>query len=69
MLEQPKLNAIDVHVGSRIRMQRVFKGMSQSMLADGLALKIVDSGRSNHEKGASLRILEPERDGIQLRYS
>lgn len=37
-LETKKPNAIDVHVGSRIRMQRALKGMSQTTLAEGLGI-------------------------------
>ncbi|ANL31896.1 XRE family transcriptional regulator protein (plasmid) [Rhizobium phaseoli] len=41
MVHKPKIkapNAIDVHVGSRIRLQRGLMGMSQKTLADGLGV-------------------------------
>lgn len=54
MLHQPKPktpNAIDVHVGSRIRMQRALKGMSQSTLAEGIGVTFQQVQK--YEKGTN----------------
>lgn len=54
MLHQPKTktpNAIDIHVGSRIRLQRALKGMSQTTLADGLGVTFQQVQK--YEKGTN----------------
>ncbi|QFI68705.1 helix-turn-helix domain-containing protein [Sinorhizobium alkalisoli] len=54
MLDQPKQktpHAIDVHVGSRIRLQRVLMGMSQSALAEGLGVTFQQVQK--YEKGTN----------------
>ncbi|WVT76292.1 helix-turn-helix transcriptional regulator (plasmid) [Sinorhizobium chiapasense] len=49
---QPKApNAIDVHVGSRISMQRRVKGMSQTTLAEGLGITFQQVQK--YEKGTN----------------
>lgn len=44
-------NAIDVHVGSRIRLQRTLKGMSQTTLAEGLGITFQQVQK--YEKGTN----------------
>lgn len=44
-------NAIDVHVGSRIRLQRTLKGMSQTTLAEGLGVTFQQVQK--YEKGTN----------------
>ena len=44
-------NAIDAHVGSRLRMRRMMLGMSQEKLADGLGLTFQQVQK--YEKGAN----------------
>lgn len=54
MPHQPKHktpDAIDVHVGIRIRMQRVLKGMSQTTLAEGLGVTFQQVQK--YEKGTN----------------
>lgn len=54
MLHQPKPkapNAIDIHVGNRIRMRRLLKGMSQTTLAEGLGVTFQQVQK--YEKGTN----------------
>ncbi|WP_407070482.1 helix-turn-helix domain-containing protein [Neorhizobium alkalisoli] len=54
MLHKPQQktpNAIDVHVGSRIRLQRTLKGMSQTTLAEGLGITFQQVQK--YEKGTN----------------
>lgn len=54
MLNQPKPktpHAIDIHVGSRIRLQRALKGMSQTTLAEGLGVTFQQVQK--YEKGTN----------------
>ena len=44
-------NAIDIHVGSRMRMRRMMLGMSQEKLATGLGLTFQQVQK--YEKGAN----------------
>ena len=44
-------NAIDIHVGSRIRLQRALKGMSQTTLAEGLGVTFQQVQK--YEKGTN----------------
>jgi len=50
-LETKKPNAIDVHVGSRIRLQRALKEMSQTTLAEGLGITFQQVQK--YEKGTN----------------
>lgn len=50
-LQAKKPNAIDVHVGSRIRLQRALKGMSQTTLAEGLGITFQQVQK--YEKGTN----------------
>ncbi|WP_375374126.1 helix-turn-helix domain-containing protein [Ensifer sp. ENS12] len=50
-LETKAPNSIDVHVGSRIRLQRVLKGMSQTTLAEGLGITFQQVQK--YEKGTN----------------
>lgn len=50
-LETKTPNAIDVHVGNRIRMQRALKRMSQTTLADGLGITFQQVQK--YEKGTN----------------
>ncbi|WFS69600.1 helix-turn-helix transcriptional regulator (plasmid) [Agrobacterium leguminum] len=54
MLHKPQTkspNAIDIHVGSRIRLQRALKGMSQTTLAEGLGVTFQQVQK--YEKGTN----------------
>lgn len=56
MLHKPRTqtkapNAIDIYVGSRIRMQRALKGMSQTTLAEGLGVTFQQVQK--YEKGTN----------------
>lgn len=54
MLDKPQTkapNTIDIHVGSRIRMQRALKGMSQTTLAEGLGVTFQQVQK--YEKGTN----------------
>lgn len=46
-----KLNAVDVHIGSRIRMRRMMLGMSQEKLGDALGLTFQQVQK--YEKGTN----------------
>ncbi|NTF65754.1 helix-turn-helix domain-containing protein [Rhizobium rhizogenes] len=50
-LQSKTPDAIDVHVGSRIRLQRRLKGMSQTVLADGLGVTFQQVQK--YEKGTN----------------
>jgi len=50
-LETKTPNSIDVHVGSRIRLQRALKGMSQTTLAEGLGVTFQQVQK--YEKGTN----------------
>lgn len=54
MLDKPQTktpNAVDVHVGIRIRLQRSLKGMSQTILAEGLGITFQQVQK--YEKGTN----------------